>query len=52
MLGFSGERTPAMKLLVAILVAVALAIPIFMTWFLVYDRQSQSQQAQASITAG
>jgi inner membrane protein len=52
MLGFSGERTPAMKLLVAILVAAALAIPIFMTWFLVYDRQSQSQQAQASITAG
>ncbi len=48
----TGERTPAMKLLIAILVAAALAIPIFMVWFLVYDRQSQSQQAQASITAG
>ena len=48
----AGERTPAMKLLIAILVAAALAIPIFMVWFLVYDRQSQSQQAQASITAG
>ncbi|HET9459680.1 MAG TPA: cell envelope integrity protein CreD, partial [Sphingomicrobium sp.] len=28
------------------------AIPIFMVWFLVYDRQSQSQQASASITEG
>lgn len=48
----TGERTPAGKLLIAILIAAALAIPIFMVWFLVYDRQSQSQQAQASITAG
>jgi len=47
-----GERTPAFKLLIAILIGAALAIPIFMVWFLVYDRQSQSQQAQASITAG
>jgi inner membrane protein len=47
-----GERTPAIKLLFAILVAAALAIPIFMVWFLVYDRQSQSEQAVASITAG
>ena len=47
-----GERTPAFKLLLAILVAAALAIPIFMTWFLVYDRQSQAQQATASITEG
>ena len=47
-----GERTPAFKLLLAILVAAALAIPIFMVWFLVYDRQSQAQQATASITEG
>lgn len=47
-----GERTPAMKLLFALLVAAALAIPIFMVWALVYDRQQQSQQATASITAG
>ena len=46
------ERTPAFKLLLAILVAAALAIPIFMVWFLVYDRQSQAQQATASITEG
>src|SRR5215210_7423245 len=47
-----GERTPAFKLLIAILVAAALAIPIFMVWFLVYDRQTQSEQAAQSITAG
>ena len=47
-----GERTPAAKLFIAILVATALAIPIFMVWFLVYDRQSQSEQASQSITAG
>jgi inner membrane protein len=51
-LKIGGERTPAMKLLVAILIAAALAIPIFMVWFLVYDRQTQSEQASQSITAG
>jgi inner membrane protein len=49
---FDGERTHAFKLFIAILIAGALAIPIFMTWFLVYDRQNQSRDAQASITAG
>jgi inner membrane protein len=49
---FDGERTPAFKLFLAILVAAALAIPIFMVWFLVYDRQQQSEQATASITQG
>src|SRR4030095_16123766 len=48
----AGGGAPARKLLTAILVAGALAIPIFMVWFLVYDRQTQSQQAQQSITAG
>lgn len=48
----AGEKTPAMKLLMAILIAAALAIPIFMTWALVYDRQQQSEQASASITEG
>jgi inner membrane protein len=47
-----GERTPAFKLLIAILIAAALAIPIFMVWFLVYDRQSQADLARTSITAG
>jgi inner membrane protein len=47
-----GERTPAFKLLIAILIAAALAIPIFMVWFLVYDRQNQANEARTSITAG
>ena len=46
------EKTPGAKLLRAVLIAAALSIPIFMVWFLVYDRQSQSQQASASITEG
>ena len=52
MIKLDGERTPGFKLLIAILIAAALAIPIFMVWFLVYDRQSQSEQARSSITAG
>ena len=47
-----GERTPGFKLLLAILIGVALAIPLFSVWALVYDRQSQSEQATASITEG
>ena len=43
---------PAFKLLITILIAAALAIPIFMVWFLVYDRQSQAEQARSSITEG
>lgn len=47
-----GERTPGSKLLLAILIAAALSIPLFSVWLLVYDRQSQSEQAAASITEG
>jgi inner membrane protein len=46
------ERSPGKKLLLAILVGMALAIPIFMVWFLVYDRQSRSEEARTSITRG
>ena len=49
---FEGERTPGSKLLLAILIGAALAIPLFSVWLLVYDRQSQSEQAAASITEG
>jgi inner membrane protein len=52
LLRFDGERTPGFKLLLTILVGVALAIPLFSVWLLVYDRQSQSEQAAASITEG
>ena len=47
-----GERTPGSKLLLAILIGAALAIPLFSVWLLVYDRQTQSEQAPASITEG
>jgi inner membrane protein len=47
-----GERTPGFKLLLAIIVAGALVIPLFSVWLLVYDRQTQSEQATASITEG
>ena len=46
------RKTPGRKLLLAILVGVALAIPIFMVWALVYDRQTRSEVARASITEG
>lgn len=35
-----------------IIVGLVLTIPLFSVWLLVYDRQSQSQEATASITAG
>ncbi|MBA3667695.1 MAG: cell envelope integrity protein CreD [Sphingomonas sp.] len=47
-----GQRSPGRKLLLAILIGLALAIPLFSTWLLVYDRQSQSDEARASITEG
>lgn len=46
------HRSPGRKLLLAILIGIVLAIPIFMVWALVYDRQSQSNEARASITEG
>ena len=52
MVRIDGERTPGFKLFLAILIGLALAIPLFSVWLLVYDRQTQSEQAAASITAG
>ncbi|MEO6248298.1 MAG: cell envelope integrity protein CreD [Sphingomicrobium sp.] len=46
------ELTPSKKFLRALLVGFLLAIPIFSVWLLVYDRQSQSAEARASIAAG
>lgn len=45
-------RTPGRKLFTAILIAALLAIPLFTTYLLVYDRQSQSETARNSIAAG
>lgn len=47
-----GQKSPGRKLLLAILIGIALAVPLFSVWLLVYDRQSQSNEARASITEG
>ena len=46
------ERSPGRKLLFAMLVGFILSIPLFAVWLLIYDRQSQSETARASITEG
>jgi inner membrane protein len=46
------ERTPARKFLWAALIGLLLAIPLFSIYLLVYDRQSQSETARASIAEG
>lgn len=46
------ERTPAGKFLLAGLIGLLLAIPLFSVFLLVYDRQSQSETARASIAEG
>lgn len=51
-ISIDGERTPGFKLVLAIVVAMALTIPLFSVWLLVYDRKTQSDQATASITEG
>jgi len=47
-----GERTPGVKLLLAIIVAAALSIPLFSIYLLNYDRQTQSETATKLITEG
>ncbi|MCB2062054.1 MAG: cell envelope integrity protein CreD [Novosphingobium sp.] len=46
------ERSPGIKLLLAGLIGLALMIPLLLVYALVYDRQDQSQTAQASINSG
>jgi inner membrane protein len=46
------ERTPGVKLALAIFIGFILTIPLFSVWLLVYDRQSQSDTARASIAEG
>jgi inner membrane protein len=41
-----------MKLGLAILIAMGLTIPLFSVWLMVYDRERQSVEAQASIAEG
>lgn len=46
------ERSPGIKLLFVGLVSLVLVVPLLMIYALVYDRQDQSETAQASINAG
>ncbi|MFM9978755.1 MAG: cell envelope integrity protein CreD [Sphingomonadaceae bacterium] len=46
------ERTPGGKLALAVLIGLLLTVPLFTVWLLVYDRQSQSDTARASIVEG
>ena len=52
MLTIGDYRTPGFKLFLIILVGLALIVPLFSIWLLVYDRQSQEREATSSITAG
>ena len=46
------DRTPGAKLMFAVLIAGLLAIPLFATYLLIFDRETQSQTAEQSIVAG
>lgn len=46
------ERSPGAKFLLVLLTGFLLAIPLFASWLLIYDRQSQSETAQQSIVTG
>ena len=46
------ERSPGIKLLFVGLVSLVLIVPLLLVYALVYDRQDQSETAQASINAG
>ena len=46
------ERSPGVKLVFAVLIAVALMVPLLMVYGLLWDRQQQAETAQASIGQG
>ncbi len=46
------ERSPGAKFLLVLLTGFLLAIPLFASWLLIYDRQNQSEQAEQSIVTG
>ncbi|WP_082662893.1 MULTISPECIES: cell envelope integrity protein CreD [unclassified Sphingopyxis] len=46
------ERSPGMKLVIAVLIAVALMVPLLMVYGLLWDRQQQAETAQQSIGQG
>jgi inner membrane protein len=48
----TSERSPGFKLFLAGIIGLVLIIPLVMVYALVWDRQGQSETAQASIAAG
>jgi inner membrane protein len=52
MQGYRNTRSPGFKLVLAIVVGFVLTLPLFSIYLLSYDRESQSREAAASITAG
>ena len=46
------ERSPGVKLVIAVLIAVALMVPLLMVYGLLWDRQQQAETAQQSIGQG
>jgi inner membrane protein len=48
----SKQRSPGFKLGMTVLIGALLAIPLFMVYALVWDRQSQSETARASVAEG
>src|SRR3954469_12913022 len=52
MIRVEDTRTPGFKLFLTIVVGLVLTIPLFSVWLLVYDRQTQSEEATQSITEG
>ncbi|HEV2865874.1 MAG TPA: cell envelope integrity protein CreD [Allosphingosinicella sp.] len=48
----AAERTPGFKLGLVLIIGFLLSFPLFTVWLLVYDRQQQSEVAQASIAQG
>jgi inner membrane protein len=46
------SRAPSIKLALAIVIGLALSIPLFSVWLVVYDRAHESTAAQASIAEG
>jgi len=52
MSALSADRPPAVKFGLLLLIGFFLSFPLFTVWLLVYDREQQSHQAQASIAEG
>jgi len=46
------QRSPGLKLILAIVIAMMLTVPLFAIYLLVYDRQHQSDTARTSIAQG